>query len=504
MFTLVSPVSFDSSHLLAAFDLSSQYLRDFAGRDDAGERLAALFGNRTGLEAILSQWREGNFGIIPPIEILNSSQLNGANGAFSAQTNRIYLSDAFLQSASVEAIVNLLLEEIGHKVDSVNTVDTAGDEGAIFASLVLGESLIPDELQALQSEDDTGFIKLNREIIGVEMQNFTGTNGNDTITGTSGDDEIYTGSGNDSVNGGAGNDSIYAGSGDDTVNGGDGIDLLGDDFSTSTTNLTFNFASATPVTPTGTSITNIERFELTTGSGNDSITLTGIYSDYLITGAGDDTINPGRGDGDYVEGGDGNDLLIVDYSGNTSGLFGVSSFYTNDYVDGVYYSNIERIQITGTSGDDGIYTGNGDDTVNGGDGDDTLYGDSGSDILNGGSGFDHYDADYSSASTGLLMTFDSATGNGNIVIGNEIDTLISIENFTYFQGTNFDDIIILSSSNDQVIQGNEGNDNIHGNEGNEYLYGDEGDDILNGGKDNDVLYGGTGNDTLYGGLGRAC
>jgi len=57
------------------------------------------------------------------------------------------------------------------------------------------------------------------------------------------------------------------------------------------------------------------------------------------------------------------------------------------------------------------------------------------------------------------MTFDSATGNGKIVVGNEIDTLISIENFHYFQGTNFDDIIVLSSSNDHVIHGNQGNDN---------------------------------------------
>ncbi|NCS46401.1 MAG: calcium-binding protein [Microcystis aeruginosa BS11-05] len=225
---------------------------------------------------------------------------------------------------------------------------------------------------------------LNGQLIQIEQQNFTGTNGNDNITGTSGDDTISPlrgqdnvdgGAGNDllivdysgntsgygiysslsptgtggfngyfytnDVNGGVGNDSIYAGSGDDTVNGGDGIDLLGDDFSASTSNLTFNFAGATPVTPTGTSITNIERFDLTTGSGKDSITLTGIYNDALTTGAGDDTINPGRGI-DNVEGGDGNDLLIVDYSGNTSG-YGIYSslsptgtggfngyFYTND------------------------------------------------------------------------------------------------------------------------------------------------------------------------------
>ena len=93
------------------------------------------------------------------------------------------------------------------------------------------------------------------------------------------------------ITGTSGDDNIIVGSGDDTVNGGDGIDFLTDDFSASTSDLTFN--------PTGTSITNIERFNLTTGSGNDSITLTGIYNDTLTTGTGDDTINPGRGI-DYV------------------------------------------------------------------------------------------------------------------------------------------------------------------------------------------------------------
>jgi Ca2+-binding RTX toxin-like protein len=231
-------------------------------------------------------------------------------------------------------------------------------------------------LDALRAENDQTTIIVNGEIIQVEQANLTGTNGNDTITGTSGDDTISPLRGQDNVDGGAGNDllivdysgntsgygiysslsptgtggfngyfytndgvdrvdytnierfqitgtsgddNIIVGSGDDTVNGGDGIDFLTDDFSASTSNLTFNFAGATPVTPTGTSITNIERFNLTTGSGNDSITLTGIYNDTLTTGAGDDTINPGRGYGDYVDGGDGNDLLIVDYSGNTTG-----------------------------------------------------------------------------------------------------------------------------------------------------------------------------------------
>ena len=335
-------------------------LNQFADEPLFTEKVRLVFGVNIRTQAFKSL-----IAVLPQIEIIENGELQGALGAFSAQTGKIYLSASFLNTASSESLVNVILEEIGHYVDAqINPVDGAGDEGAIFALLVMGETLSTQELQALKAEDDTAYVTLNGQQIQIEQQNFTGTNGNDNITGTADNDVINGLGGNDTLSGLGGNDSL-----------------------------------------------------------------------------------------------------------------------------------------NGNEGNDWLYGGEGNDHLSGDEGDDKLYNDSGSDILNGGSGFDHYDADYSSASTGLLMTFDSATGNGNIVIGNEIDTLISIENFTYFQGTNFDDIIVLSSSNDQVIHGNQGNDNIQGNEGNEYLYGDEGDDILNGGKDNDVLYGGTGNDTIYGGLG---
>ncbi|NCR33942.1 MAG: calcium-binding protein, partial [Microcystis aeruginosa L211-101] len=152
--------------------------------------------------------------------------------------------------------------------------------------------------------------------------------------------------------------------------------------------------------------------------GNDSITLTGIYNDYLTTGAGDDTINPGRGI-DYVYGGDGNDLLIVDYSGNTSGIYSSLSptgtggfngyFYTNDAVDQVYYYNIERFQVTGTSADDSIYTGSGNDTVNGGVGNDSISTGSGDDTVNGGDGIDLLTDDFSASTSNLTFNFAGAT-----------------------------------------------------------------------------------------------
>jgi RHS repeat-associated protein len=67
----------------------------------------------------------------------------------------------------------------------INPVDSAGDEGAIFAELVQGNSLDVATLEALRGENDQTIIIVNGEIIQVEQTNLTGTSNNDNITGTS-------------------------------------------------------------------------------------------------------------------------------------------------------------------------------------------------------------------------------------------------------------------------------------------------------------------------------
>jgi hypothetical protein len=75
-----------------------------------------------------------------------------------------------LNVASSESLVKVILEEIGHYVDAqINQVDSAGDEGAIFASLVQGESLNAETLQVLKAEDDSSIINLEGEAITVEQ-----------------------------------------------------------------------------------------------------------------------------------------------------------------------------------------------------------------------------------------------------------------------------------------------------------------------------------------------
>ncbi|MCZ8161309.1 MAG: hemolysin, partial [Microcystis sp. LE19-196.1B] len=308
------------------------------------------------------QWQSRNFSQIPPIEVLSDEVLGTANGAYSSSTNKIYLSASFLNTASSAAIVNVILEEIGHYVDAqINQTDSAGDEGAIFAELVQGNSLDVATLDALRAENDQTTIIVNGESIQVEQANLTGTNGNDNITGTSDSDNIFGLDGNDTLSGLGGDDKIYGGNGNDSLDGGDGYD-----------------------------------------------------------------------------------------------------YFTND---------------------------------------------AGNDTINGGSGTDRYEVDYSSASSGLTMTYNTATGSGTITVGTETDTFTSIESFGGFKGTEYNDVIFGGTESESYyyyagLKGGSGNDTISGNAGSDYIYGEDGNDVLNGGADNDQLYGGSGNDLLNGDAGN--
>jgi hypothetical protein len=95
------------------------------------------------------QWQNRDFSKIPSVEVVSDEVLGSASGAYSSSTNRIYLSESFLNSASPASVVSVLLEEIGHYVNAqINQVDSAGDEGAIFAQLVQGNRLEAETLQA--------------------------------------------------------------------------------------------------------------------------------------------------------------------------------------------------------------------------------------------------------------------------------------------------------------------------------------------------------------------
>ncbi|WP_157736128.1 hypothetical protein [Granulosicoccus antarcticus] len=120
---------------------------------------------------------EGDFSWLPSIEVVDASELadqsgtQGAGtgmGAYDASNDRILLSKELLNGDAGQAL-DVLTEEIGHSLDArLNTSDTAGDEGAVFARLSRGDTLGASELAALRAEDDSGIIIVDGEEVAVE------------------------------------------------------------------------------------------------------------------------------------------------------------------------------------------------------------------------------------------------------------------------------------------------------------------------------------------------
>jgi hypothetical protein len=158
--------------------VSKALLSEFASSPGFRNKVQIAFGDEFDLgiaQGVDQQWASDNFGDLPPIQVVGSAVLGGANGAFSISTNRIYLSREFIGSQGLGAVVSVILEETGHYLDSrINRFDAAGDEGDIFAHLVQGNSLSGGELDSLRQEDDHGFIDVNNQSIAVEFQVKTG------------------------------------------------------------------------------------------------------------------------------------------------------------------------------------------------------------------------------------------------------------------------------------------------------------------------------------------
>ena len=149
-------------------------LSKFAADPDFVAKLNVAFGENwdaAAAKALAEEWFHGDFSDIPPVKVVSSAEIDGANGAFAAATDTIYLSKEFLtqNAANPAAVADVLLEEIGHSVDArLNVTDSPGDEGAIFGAVVQGKVLSEDELQGLKSKDDTATVLFNGQTISIE------------------------------------------------------------------------------------------------------------------------------------------------------------------------------------------------------------------------------------------------------------------------------------------------------------------------------------------------
>ena len=146
-------------------------LRKFAGRTDFDISLQKIFGV-TGEDTVLLKrdWLNGNFSTLPNLQIIPSSQINNARGAFAAATNTLYLSEELIKTADLNTITAVFLEEYGHYLDSIlNYQDTAGDEGEYFAAVVTGEELSPWDIARLQTENDQVVVNLAGQAVPIEQ-----------------------------------------------------------------------------------------------------------------------------------------------------------------------------------------------------------------------------------------------------------------------------------------------------------------------------------------------
>ena len=145
-------------------------LQSFSTQDNFWDLFETAFGDdydRPKMEQIRTQWQAKNFEVFPSIRIISQDILGSAWGAYGDSTGVIYL---FVSNATKFSLVRVVLEEYGHFIDKeVNSVDSAGDEGAIFSALARSEALDEVTLQQFKTEDDYSTILLNEQIIQIEQ-----------------------------------------------------------------------------------------------------------------------------------------------------------------------------------------------------------------------------------------------------------------------------------------------------------------------------------------------
>ena len=321
-----------------------------------------------------------------------------------------------------------------------------------------------------------------------------------TITAGSGDDIFENITSGDVVEGGAGNDTI---------------DLV----FTGSAAITYNAKSASTSTGVtlsdGTTVKHVEHLRsLITGLGNDTLTIS------ATQGAFEWHANAGT------------DKLVADYSTVSADI--------NAYVTGGEYYidtfsshafDIERVMITGGSGDDSLSGTNGNDTLNGGAGDDVLDGLKGVSLIDGGADNDTVSLDLSAVNTAIAYSgIDAATATGTTL--SDGSSVKNTEHLAALSTGNGDDTLtILATQGKFIWNAGDGNDrliidftgvsaNINAYVNTNYFYmdtyssyaydiesvsftGGSGNDTVTGTAHNDTLNGAAGNDVLDAGAGIA-
>jgi Ca2+-binding RTX toxin-like protein len=291
---------------------------------------------------------------------------------------------------------------------------------------------------------------------------------------------VFTGAGAFSATGTLSNNRFTGGGVSDSIDGAGGVDLFQASYASTSQPVIANTSAVTVGGVTVAALTSIERLDITSGSGADSLT-GGAYGDRFDAGAGADTLDGGGGP-DTLIGGAGNDTYIVANSGDvtteTSPAGGVDKVLS--WLSWTLGVNFENLTLMGSAALNGTgnalnnwLVGNGAaNTLNGLAGHDVLNGGAGADRMYGGLGNDIYYVD----SPADLVSERANEGTDTV------RTTVS-----YVAPANVERIILEGA----------GWINATGNTLANSLTGNEGNNILNGGLGADTMAAGDGNDTYF-------
>jgi hypothetical protein len=395
-------------HLDPIWQQSRGWLHSFATSPNFTNQMQLAFGDSAQVSNLQKTWASDRLGTLPEIEIFPTSELDGANGAFAAETNTIYLSQEVL-SEDVGSGAQVFLEEYGHYLDSQLTpTDAPGDEGAIFSEVVSPNVLSRSEFTQLQAEDDTATVSLDGNPVNIE-QNFLGINIPNNFFSNS-------------------------------------LDFINNLIETPRQFLSDVLDRTSTQLPDDLSFNNLVS-DLQDGGLSQAVDLLGqvagfsfpVFSNLLFGDSQNvndliDLLTQDTGN-NFVFAGDGNDTIL--------GGQGVDVLNGNNDNDMIFGGQDEDI-INGNNDNNTIFGGQQRDVINGGNGDNFLSGDLGEDTLTGGAGSDRF----------LLRDVSGADIITDFVDG--IDSLaLPTDNFPLQpNGLSFDDLNIFQAEGGTVISYN--------------------------------------------------
>lgn len=160
----------------AGLEAASTLLQELAARPEFDAMMLEVFGQAgtdaeqfaENLESMQRQLSDSGLNL--DLDLRSNAELQSHPAAYAIHGHtggeRIYVNADWLNhGASIESIQRVVLEETGHAIDwRLNAeLDSPGDEGALFAALLLEQSLDAEQRAQLLNRNDHGHVVINGE-----------------------------------------------------------------------------------------------------------------------------------------------------------------------------------------------------------------------------------------------------------------------------------------------------------------------------------------------------